>query len=113
MKSIKLTPIKLSLAIIAAGVLIISLVVPYYALNLGIQPCQGLLTDAANCGDADLGGVVFVFGGAPLVAYGLVTLILAVALRLIRPNFDQKRFVACTLIILALLVGLVLFNFIV
>jgi membrane protease YdiL (CAAX protease family) len=66
---------KACLILIVIGLLISSLLFAYYHFHWGIKPCEGLPTDAANCGDADLGGVVFVLIGVPLALLGLVGLI--------------------------------------
>ena len=62
------------ITIILIGLQIIALSFIYYGLHLGIKPCKGLSTDASNCGDADMGGVVFVLIGAPFILFGILCL---------------------------------------
>ena len=63
---------KIYLGIILLGLVISSLTFVYYGFNLGIKPCNGFPSDAANCGDADLGGIGFILIGIPIVALGVV-----------------------------------------
>jgi hypothetical protein len=107
MRILKANPVKVSLTILVAGLLIVSLIFPYYAFHWGIKPCQGLPSDAANCGDGDFGGVLFLVSGGPLVLYGTVTLILALLLKLLRPNFNKRRFLTYIYVFLAALIALV------
>ena len=65
-------PYILYLVIIAIGLLIMAVAVPYYAFDWGVKPCTGALTDAANCGDADLGGMAFIMLGLPLAVLGIL-----------------------------------------
>jgi len=76
--------VKLSLICIAAGVVIFAGIFPYYHFEWGVKSCQGLPTDAANCGDGDVGGVVFVLYSLPFFAIGLLGLTYAAARALIR-----------------------------
>ena len=64
------------LCIIVLGLLITSLTFVYYGFHLGIEPCKGLATDAANCGDADLGGVGFILIGVPIILLGVIGLVI-------------------------------------
>lgn len=94
-----------SLLIAALGLLIISGMFVYYGFNLGIQPCEGLPSDAANCGDADLGGVVFVFVGLPIALFGIVSLAVAWILDVFKPGYNRGRFLLVLYVLLAVLVA--------
>jgi hypothetical protein len=108
MNALKVKPVIVSLVVLAVGIAIVALVFPYYALHWGIKPCQGLPTDAANCGDGDFGGAIFLLGGAPLILYGFATLLLAGLLRLLRPQYNRERFVLWLYISLAVVILLTL-----
>jgi hypothetical protein len=62
------------LLITTVGLLIMAIVVPYYAFHWGVKPCTGTPIDAANCGDADLGGVGFILIGLPITLLGIAGL---------------------------------------
>lgn len=68
---------RIYLALIVIGVLITSVTFVYYGFHLGIKPCTGLPSDAANCGDADLGGVPFLLIGIPIALLGILSLCLS------------------------------------
>ena len=76
--------IKLSLICIVAGVVILAGIFPYYYFEWGIKSCQGLPTDAANCGDGDFGGVLFLLYSLPFFGLGLLGLAYAAARALLR-----------------------------
>lgn len=78
---------KFSLAALVIGIVILSLIFPYYHFHWGIKPCTGLPSDASNCGDGDFGGVNFVLAGLPFVAAGVLGLLVAV----IRYFFFKRR----------------------
>lgn len=63
------------------GLVITGLIFPYYAFHWGIKPCDEPGA-GANCGDADFGGLVFIVIGVPLVAVGLICLLLSAVLQL-------------------------------
>ena len=107
-KSLLSPAIKVPLIITAIGVLVTLLIIPYYAFNLGIKPCEGLPTDPLNCGDADFGGVVFAFYGGTIMYYGLTALAVGAILKMARPNFDEKHYLTYVYIFLAALIGFVL-----
>jgi hypothetical protein len=96
-------PVVVSLWIIAAGLLILSGVFVYYGLDLGIKPCQGVPSDAANCGDADMGGVIFVFAGAPIALLGIVSLVISLLAGRYMPRFNSAHFLTAVYIALAIL----------
>jgi hypothetical protein len=81
---------KISLLLILAGLMISSFVFVYYHFHLGIKPCQGLPTDAANCGDADFGGIIYPLIGVPVAFVGLVGLVVSVVMGLVRRNKQHK-----------------------
>jgi len=99
-------PIAVSLIIIAAGLLITSGVFVYYGFHLGIKPCEGLPSDAANCGDADLGGVVFIFVGIPIALFGIVSLLVALVMTYAKPHFNRGYFLRIVYVLLMALVAL-------
>jgi hypothetical protein len=68
------------LCIIAIGLFVSGLTFVYYGFNLGIKPCEGLASDAANCGDADLGGVGFLLIGVPITLLGIISLVINLVL---------------------------------
>jgi hypothetical protein len=76
--------VKIALAVTVVGLLVTLFVFPYYGFHMGIKPCEGLPSDAANCGDADLGGVMFVVIGVPIMAAGLVSLLCYGVVRFIK-----------------------------
>jgi hypothetical protein len=76
--------VTLSIISIIVGIIIFAGVFPYYYFEWGIQSCQGLPTDAANCGDADMGGVLFVLYSLPFFALGILGLAYAGVRALIR-----------------------------
>lgn len=76
--------VKLSLICIAVGVIVLAGVFPYYYFEWGIKSCQGLPTDAANCGDADFGGVLFVLYSLPFFVLGVIGLAYAATRALVR-----------------------------
>ena len=96
-------PVVVSLWIIAAGLLITSAVFVYYGLDLGIKPCRGLPSDAANCGDADMGGVVFVFVGVPITLLGVVSLTISLLAGRYTPRFNSAHFLKAVYIALTML----------
>ena len=75
---------KLSLICIVIGVIVLAGIFPYYHFEWGIKSCQGLPTDAANCGDGDFGGVLFVVSSLPFFGLGLLGLAYALIRALIR-----------------------------
>ncbi len=83
--------VKLSLICIIVGVIIFAGIFPYYYFEWGIKSCQGLPTDAANCGDGDVGGVVFVAYSFPFFCIGLLGLACAAIRALIR-RYRHKAF---------------------
>jgi magnesium-transporting ATPase (P-type) len=101
-------PIAVSLIIIAAGLLIMGATFVYYGFHLGIKPCEGLPSDAANCGDADLGGVVFIVVGAPITLFGIVSLLVSSVMTYARPHFSRVYFLKIVYILLAVLIALLL-----
>lgn len=107
-RSLARKPVAVSGIIIAAGLLIASFIFVYYGLHLGIKPCQGLPSDAANCGDGDFGGAIFLLLGVPVVLFGIVSLLTSLLLRWLKPNFDRVRFVKVTCGLLAALVALLM-----
>jgi hypothetical protein len=56
------------------GILILLSIFPYYWLHLGVKACQGLPTDASNCGDADFGGLGLLVLGLPIFIVGITGL---------------------------------------
>ena len=78
MQHIKTKSVKITFAIMLLGIAIMAFVIPYYAFHWGLKPCQGLPTDANNCGDADIGGVVFIVVGFPIALLGLISTAAAV-----------------------------------
>ncbi|MEK7594361.1 MAG: hypothetical protein AAB436_01840 [Patescibacteria group bacterium] len=75
---------KVLLGITILGLIIISFAFLYYAVpNFHIKPCSTDSAqqkfDAANCGDADIGGVGFVLLGVPIFLFGLVALCISIA----------------------------------
>lgn len=81
MQLYKKKPVLTSLIIITTGLLIFAAMYAYYALNLGIKPCKGLPSDAANCGDGDFGGIYFILIGLPLILFGIILLVESLANR--------------------------------
>lgn len=66
------------LCIIGIGLCFIGAGFGYYAFHLGIKPCESLPSDAANCGDADFGGVGFIIIGVPIALLGIISLVINV-----------------------------------
>ncbi|HSX42860.1 MAG TPA: hypothetical protein VLF59_02120 [Candidatus Saccharimonadales bacterium] len=97
-------PLLVSLIIIALGLCITCGIFVYYGFHLGIKPCKGLPTDAANCGDGDFGGVIFILFGVPIMLFGLMTLAAAVLLKWRRPNFNRTKFLNIVYILLGALI---------
>lgn len=77
---------KFSLGAALLGLLVLGCMFVYYHFHLGIKPCEGLPTDASNCGDADLGGVYFIFVGFPLIFLGIVGLLADYIRRYLKRN---------------------------
>lgn len=75
---------KVFLLVMLAGLLISSFVFVYYHFHLGIKPCQGLPADADNCGDADLGGIIFPLIGLPIAFLGLIGFVISVVMIFVR-----------------------------
>ena len=75
---------QLFLLVTLVGLLISSFIFVYYHFHLGIKPCQGLPTDADNCGDADLGGIIYPLVGVPIACVGLVGFIVSLVVGLVR-----------------------------
>jgi len=88
--------------------LVTSAVFVYYGFHLGIKPCTGSSSDAANCGDADLGGVIFVVIGVPITLFGIVSLLVALVLPYFRAHFNEKYFLRTIYALLAALIALLL-----
>jgi hypothetical protein len=80
----KIKPYLPYLIITLVGLLIMSVVLPYYAFHWGVKPCTGMTTDAANCGDADVGGVGFILIGLPITLLGLIGLCVRWVIRRLR-----------------------------
>lgn len=109
MKLFKNKTTKVAAIIILAGILITSLMFVYYALpNVGVPACSTdpaqRQYDPANCGDGDFGGVIFLFVGIPIVAFGLIVLIASLILRRLMRNFREERFLMYTYIVLTFIV---------
>ena len=96
-------PLLFSLVVFGAGLLIASFVFVYYGFHLGIKPCKGLPTDAANCGDADMGGVIFVVVGIPIALFGFVSTLLTLLMARLKPGFSDSRFVVVASVLLGVL----------
>jgi hypothetical protein len=71
----KIKPYLPYIIITLIGLLIMVIVVPYYAFHWGVKPCTGTSVDAANCADADLGGVFFIMLGLPIAVLGVAGII--------------------------------------
>lgn len=104
LRTLRKKPIFVSLIIIALGFCITCGIFVYYGFHLGIKPCKGLPTDAANCGDGDFGGVIFILFGVPIMLFGLVSLGMAVLLKWLRPAFDRAKFLNIVCILLVALI---------
>jgi NADH:ubiquinone oxidoreductase subunit 6 (subunit J) len=81
--------LKFSLICIVIGVIIFAGIFPYYYFEWGIKSCQGIATDAANCGDADMGGVLFMLYSLPFFALGALGLVYT-AVRAIVRRYTSK-----------------------
>lgn len=68
---------KVGLILVALSVLLLGLMVVYYVFHLGVKPCEGLPTDAQNCGDADFGGLFFIMAAVPAFLIGVIALVLS------------------------------------
>lgn len=79
---------KISSTAVIFGLLAISLMFAYYHFHWGIKPCQGLPTDASNCGDADMGGVYFLAFGAPSLFLGTMGLITSAVMAIFNRHQD-------------------------
>lgn len=97
-------PVLVSLIIIALGFCITGGIFVYYGFHLGIKPCKGLPTDAANCGDGDFGGVIFILFGAPIILFGLMSLAATTLLKWLRPGFNRAKFLNIVYVLLFALI---------
>lgn len=73
--------------VLVVGLLVMGGAWMYYGFGWGTEPCTGAPTDAANCGDADMGGIGLFIIGLPIAFVGVAGL----AVRALYGIFRSKK----------------------